>query len=269
MLAKRIIPALDIHAGRVVKCVRFQDRRDAGDPVALARLYDSEGADEIIFLDITASHEGRGILLDVARRVAEEVFIPFTVGGGIRTIDDIRRILETGADKIFITTRAFEEPELIAAGADRFGSQCIVVGIDAQRRADGSGWEVFLHGGRTPTGHDAVAWAVAATERGAGEILLTSMDADGTRDGYDLALTRVVADAVGVPVIASGGAGTLDHVAKAITTGGAEAALVASLLHYGLLSIREIKSHLRARGIPVRWLPRWPAVAAEPSLLAS
>jgi len=252
MLAKRIIPALDIHEGRVVKCVRFLNRRDAGDPVDLARLYDSEGADEIIFLDITASYERRSIMLDVANRVAEQVFIPFTVGGGIRTVEDIRAILKTGADKIFITTRAVETPRLISEGADRFGSQCMVVGIDAKRRDDGSGWEVYTHGGRVPTGRDAVAWAAEAAERGAGEILLTSMDADGTREGYDLPLTRAVAEAVPVPVIASGGAGTLDHIHQAVTEGKAEAALVASLLHYNILTIAQMKEHLRERGVPVR-----------------
>lgn len=252
MVARRIIPALDIDRGRVVKCVRFLDQRDAGDPIDLARLYDQEGADEIIFLDITASHEGRSIMLDVARRVAEEIFIPFTVGGGLRTIEDIRAVLETGADKIFITTRAVEEPELIRRGADRFGSQCMVVGIDAKRRNDGTGWEVYVHGGRTPTGLDAAQWAQRAVEFGAGEILLTSMDADGTRDGYDLDLTRSVADSVPVPVIASGGAGSLDHILEAVTEGRAEAALVASLLHYNILTIAQIKGYLRDHGIPVR-----------------
>lgn len=252
MLAKRIIPALDIHEGRVVKCVRFLNRRDAGDPVDLARLYDAEGADEIVFLDITASHEGRSIMLDVANRVAEQIFIPFTVGGGIRTLEDIRAILKTGADKIFINTRAVEAPELITQGADQFGSQCMVVAIDAKRRAGGDGWEVYIHGGRTPTGLDVVAWAEEVARRGAGEILLTSMDADGTREGYDLEVTRAVADAVPVPVIASGGAGTLAHVGEAVTIGGAEAALVASLLHYNLLTIAQMKEYLAAQGIPVR-----------------
>jgi len=224
MVARRIIPALDVKEGRVVKCVRFLDPKDAGDPVDLARLYDREGADEIVFLDITATHEGRDLMIDVARRVAEEVFIPFTVGGGIRTVDDMREILKTGADKIFINSAAVRTPDLISEGADRFGVQCMVVAIDAKRRADGSGWEVYLDGGRTPTGKDAIAWAEAAHRRGAGEILLTSMDADGTRDGYDLAVTRRIADAVPIPVIASGGAGTLEHVYEAVTEGGAEAA---------------------------------------------
>jgi len=252
MVARRIIPALDIQNGRVVKCVRFLDPRDAGDPVDLARLYDAEGADEIVFLDITASHEKRAIMLEVARRVAEQVFIPFTVGGGIRSVEDMREILKTGADKIFINTSAVQSPDLIAAGADRFGSQCIVVAIDGKRRSDGSGWEVYIHGGRTPTGLDAVAWAEEAARRGAGEILLTSMDADGTQAGYDLALTRAVADAVPIPVIASGGAGSAEHIYEGVTRGGAEAALVASLVHYQILSIREIKAYLHARGIPVR-----------------
>jgi len=251
MVAKRIIPALDIKEGRVVKCVRFLNPRDAGDPVNLARLYDEEGADEIVFLDITASHEKRSIMLDVARRVAEEVFIPFTVGGGIRTVEEMREILKTGADKIFINTSAFETPDLISEGADRFGSQCIVVAVDVKRREDGS-YEVYLHGGRTPTGRNAVEWAREAERRGAGEILLTSMDADGTREGYDLPITRAIADAVAIPVIASGGAGTLEHIHEGVTTGGAEAALVASLVHYNIHTIREMKTYLRERGVPVR-----------------
>jgi len=252
MVARRIIPALDVKEGRVVKCVRFLNPQDAGDPVDLARLYDREGADEIVFLDITATHEGRNLMIDVARRVAEEVFIPFTVGGGIRTVDDMRQILKTGADKIFINSAAVRTPELISEGADRFGVQCIVVAIDAKRRAGDSGWEVYLDGGRTPTGKDAIAWAEDAQRRGAGEILLTSMDADGTRDGYDLELTRRIADAVPIPVIASGGAGTLEHVYQAVTDGGAEAALVASLVHYGIHTIAEMKAYLAKRGIPVR-----------------
>lgn len=252
MVARRIIPALDVKEGRVVKCVRFLDPRDAGDPVDLARLYDKEGADEIVFLDITATHEGRALMIDVARRVAEEVFIPFTVGGGIRTVEDMRAILKTGADKIFINSAAVRTPELITEGADRFGSQCIVVAIDAKQRPDGTGWEVYLDGGRTPTGKDALAWAEEAYRRGSGEILLTSMDADGTRDGYDLPLTRRVADAVPIPVIASGGAGTLAHIHQAVTEGGAEAALVASLVHYGIHTISEMKAYLAERGVPVR-----------------
>jgi len=251
MVARRIIPALDIKEGRVVKCVRFLDPKDAGDPVDLARLYDAEGADEIVFLDITASHEKRSIMLDVARRVAEEVFIPFTVGGGIRTVEEMREILKTGADKIFINTSAVQTPDLIEEGADRFGAQCIVVAIDAKRRDDGE-YEVYIHGGRTPTGIDAVKWAEEVQRRGAGEILLTSMDADGTQAGYELTLTRRIAEAVPVPVIASGGAGTLEHIRAGVTEGKAEAALVASLVHYNLLSIRQMKEHLRDHGVPVR-----------------
>jgi imidazole glycerol-phosphate synthase subunit HisF len=251
MLSRRIIPALDIQEGRVVKCVRFLNPRDAGDPVDLARLYDAEGADEIVFLDITASHEKRGIMLEVARRVAEEVFIPFTVGGGIRKVDEMREILKTGADKVFINTSAVETPDLISEGADRFGSQCIVVAIDAKRRKDGS-YEVYIHGGRTPVGLDAVKWAEEVVRRGAGEILLTSMDADGTQAGYDLPITRAIADAVPVPVIASGGAGTLEHIREAVTEGGAEAALVASLVHYNIHSIRQMKDYLQQQGVPIR-----------------
>jgi imidazole glycerol-phosphate synthase subunit HisF len=272
MVAKRIIPALDVKEGRVVKCVRFLNPRDAGDPVDLAQLYDREGADEIVFLDITASHEKRNIMLDVASRVAEQVFIPFTVGGGIRTVEDMRALLKTGADKIFINTHAVQQPELIEAGADRFGSQCIVVAIDAKRRPDGANeqdllsrplapsparpvtpfWEVYVHGGRTPTGIDALAWAEEAARRGAGEILLTSMDADGTQEGYDLPLTRQMAERLDIPVIASGGAGTLAHIYDGITEGKAEATLIASIVHYGLHSIREIKEYLRDRGVSVR-----------------
>jgi cyclase len=254
MVAKRIIPALDIQEGRVVKCVRFLNPRDAGDPVDLARLYDSEGADEIVFLDITASHEKRGILLDVARRVAEEVFIPFTVGGGIRSVADMREILKTGADKIFINTSAVTNPDLISEGADRFGTQCIVVAIDAKRRSPerGGGYEVYIHGGRTPTGLDAVKWATDAQRRGAGEILLTSMDADGTQAGYDLPITSAIAEAVSIPVIASGGAGTLDHLRAGLVEGKAEAALVASLVHYNIHTIPEMKQYLHSHGVPVR-----------------
>jgi imidazole glycerol-phosphate synthase subunit HisF len=251
MVSRRIIPALDIKEGRVVKCVRFLNPRDAGDPVDLARLYDAEGADEIVFLDITASHEKRAIMLEVAARVAEEVFIPFTVGGGIRTVEDMRAILKTGADKIFINTSAVQNPDLISEGADRFGSQCIVVAIDARCREDGS-YEVYIHGGRTPVGLDAIRWAGEAARRGAGEILLTSMDADGTQAGYDLEVTRRIAEAVGIPVIASGGAGTLEHVYQGVTEGKAEAALVASLVHYNIHTIREMKEYLRDRGVPVR-----------------
>ena len=251
MVAKRIIPALDIKEGRVVKCVRFLNPRDAGDPVDLARLYDAEGADEIVFLDITASHEKRSIMLDVARRVAEEVFIPFTVGGGIRTVEDMREILKTGADKIFINTSAVQNPDLISEGADRFGAQCMVVAIDAKRKEDGE-YEVYIHGGRTPTGIDAVKWAEEVQRRGAGEILLTSMDADGTQAGYELTITRRIAEAVPIPVIASGGAGTLEHLREGVTEGKAEAALVASLVHYNIHTIREMKEYLRDHNVPVR-----------------
>lgn len=250
MPAKRIIPALDVNAGRVVKCVQFENMKDAGDPVERAAFYDAQGADELVFLDITASHQKRGIIADLAARVCEEAFIPFTVGGGLKTTDEMAQILAAGADKIFINTSAFQTPELIAAGARRFGVQCMVVAIDAKQRGDG--WEVFLHGGRTPTGRDAVQWAREAESRGAGEILLTSMDGDGTQSGYDLELTRAVAQAVNIPVIASGGAGNIDHIYEALTYGKAEAALVASVVHYGLLSIGQIKTELRARGLEVR-----------------
>ena len=256
MLAKRIIPCLDVHAGRVVKGVQFVNLRDAGDPVEQAQVYDRERADELVFLDITASHEGREIMLEVVRRVAESVFIPFTVGGGIRNVEDIRAILKAGADKISVNTAAIENPDLITEGAERFGSQCIVVAIDAKRRPDSDparpAWEVYTHGGRRPRGLDAVEWAVEAERRGAGEILLTSMDADGTQAGYDIPLTRAVADAVSIPVIASGGAGKLEHFYEALTAGGAQAALAASLFHYRQLSIGEVKAYLRARGVVVR-----------------
>ncbi len=251
MPAKRIIPALDINNGRVVKCVQFENMRDAGDPVERAAFYDKEGADELVFLDITASHERRGIISDLAARVCEEAFIPFTVGGGLKTVEEMSAILAAGADKIFINTAAFQNPALIAEGADLFGVQCIVVAIDAKKRADGS-HEVFLHGGRTATGKDAVEWAKEAESLGAGEILLTSMDGDGTQAGYDLELTRAVAEAVKIPVIASGGAGNVSHIYDALTVGKAEAALVASIVHFGTLSIREIKEDLAARGVEVR-----------------
>lgn len=254
MLARRIIPALDILEGRVVKCVKFQNPQDAGDPVERAITYDREGADEIVFLDITASFEKRDIVLDVARRVAEEVFIPFTVGGGVRTVEDFRRILQTGADKVFVNSAAVRTPTVVAEAADRFGSQCVVVAIDAKRRPEAGEprWEVYVDGGRTPTGLDVVEFAAKVAGLGAGEILLTSMDADGTREGYDLGVTRAVADAVPVPVIASGGAGTLEDVYRGVTEGGAEAALVASIVHYGHHAIREIKEYLAARNVPVR-----------------
>jgi cyclase len=250
MLAKRIIPCLDVHAGRVVKGVQFVNLRDAGDPVEQAQVYDRERADELVFLDITASHEGRDIMLDVVRRVADSVFIPFTVGGGIRTVEDMRAILRAGADKIAVNTAAIENPAVISEGAERFGTQCIVVAIDAKRES--SWWQVYTHGGRRPRGLDAVEWAREAEARGAGEILLTSMDADGTQDGYDLALTRAVADAVSIPVIASGGAGRLEHFYEALTAGGAQAALAASLFHYRQLSVGEVKDYLREHGVLVR-----------------
>jgi imidazole glycerol-phosphate synthase subunit HisF len=251
MPAKRIIPALDINNGRVVKCVQFENMRDAGDPVERAAFYDKEGADELVFLDITASHERREMVSDLAARVTEEAFIPFTVGGGLKTTDEMGRVLASGADKIFINTAAFQNPQLIAEGAKQFGVQCIVVAIDAKQTAENS-WEVFLHGGRTPTGKNAVEWAREAASLGAGEILLTSMDGDGTQAGYDIGLTRAVAEAVDIPVIASGGAGNVDHIYQALTEGKAEAALVASIVHYGTYSIRQIKEELRERGIEVR-----------------
>lgn len=252
MLAKRIIPCLDVKDGRVVKGTNFVGLKDAGDPVELAKAYDREGADEIVFLDITASHEKRDIITDIAGRTAEEVFIPFTVGGGIRTIDDFRKILKTGADKVSINTSALQNPKLITKAAERFGSQCVVVAIDAKRSADGKSWEVYTHGGRNATGIDAVSWAVEAAKLGAGEILLTSMDGDGMQMGYDLELTRAVADAVGIPVIASGGAGTLEHIYDALTAGGADAALVASIVHYKVFTIKQIKDYLAERGVIVR-----------------
>jgi len=250
VLAKRIIPCLDVHAGRVVKGVQFVNLRDAGDPVEQAQVYDRERADELVFLDITASHEGRDIMLNVVRRVADNVFIPFTVGGGIRTPADMRAILRAGADKIAINTAAIENPEVITEGAERFGTQCIVVAIDAKR--ENGRWQVYTHGGRQPRGLDAVEWAMEAETRGAGEIMLTSMDADGTQDGYDLNLTRAVTDAVSIPVIASGGAGSLEHFYEALTAGGAQAALAASLFHYRQLSVGEVKEYLDERGVLVR-----------------
>ena len=256
-LAKRIIPCLDIDAGRVVKGVKFVDVRDAGDPVEIARRYDEQGADELCFLDITASSDGRDTMLAVVEAVAAEVFIPLTVGGGVRSVDDIRRLLNAGADKVSINTAAVFEPELVARAAARFGSQCIVVAVDAKRAGDRAGggplrWEVFTHGGRRPTGLDAVAWCGRMAGLGAGEILLTSMDRDGTRDGFDLALTGAVCAAVPVPVIASGGVGTLDHLADGITEGGADAVLAASIFHFGEYGIAEAKGHLARRGIEVR-----------------
>lgn len=251
MLAKRIIPCLDVKDGRVVKGVNFVNLRDAGDPVEQARVYDVEGADELVFLDITATHEARRTVMQMARAVADQVFIPFTVGGGIRTVEDMRAILRSGADKISINSAAVRRPEVITAGAEAFGSQAMVVAIDARRLADGQ-WEVYVSGGRVATGRNVVAWAQEAEARGAGEILLTSMDGDGTQSGYDIALTRTVADAVSIPVIASGGAGAPEHFAAVLTEGGADAALAASLFHYRLLSIREVKAYLAERRIPVR-----------------
>lgn len=252
MLTKRIIPCLDIAGGRVVKGVKFVELRDAGDPVEAARAYEAQGADELTFLDITASHEARETIVDVVRRVAEQVFMPLTVGGGIRVAADIRRMLQAGADKVSLNTAALNNPSIIDETSAMFGSQCIVLAIDARRREDGKGWLVYTHGGRRATERDAVAWAREGVARGAGEILLTSMDADGTKDGYDLELTRAVADAVGVPVIASGGAGTLDHLCEAVQKGGADAVLAASIFHFGTYTIRQAKEHMRAKGIEVR-----------------
>ncbi len=275
MLTKRIIPCLDVDAGRVVKGVSFVDLRDAGDPAELADLYDREGADELVFLDITASAEGRDTMVEVVERVSERVFIPLTVGGGVRGSADVRKLLQSGADKVAVNTAAVLEPQVLEQGAADFGNQCIVVAIDARRiRPDEpspnqgppaaeeglrireeSRWEVYIHGGRTPTGIDAVKWAVRATELGAGEVLLTSMDADGQLTGYDLELTRTVAQAVPVPVIASGGAGTLEHLYEAVTAGQADAALAASIFHFGTYSIAQAKAHLAARDVPVRPTP--------------
>lgn len=253
MLAKRIIPCLDVKDGRVVKGTRFVDLRDAGDPAEVAALYDQQGADELVFLDITASYERRDILVDVVRRTAEMTFTPLTVGGGVRTVEDIRTLLLAGADKVSLNTAAVQRPELLTEAAMRFGSQCIVLAIDA-KRIDNSAerWQVYTHGGRTPTGLDAVAWAKQGEALGAGEILLTSMDRDGMKDGYDLALTRAVADAVTIPVIASGGAGTLDHLYEALVIGGADAALAASIFHFREYAIEDAKTYLRGRGVPVR-----------------
>jgi len=250
MLAKRIIPCLDVEKGRVVKGVNFVNLRDAGDPVEAARAYNDAGADELVFLDITASHERRPIILDVVERTAAVAFMPVTVGGGVRSVDDIRRLLNAGADKAAINTAAVEHPELITDAARRFGTQCIVVAIDAKRRR--GGWEVYTHGGRTPTGKDALAWAREAQRLGAGEILLTSMDRDGTKDGYDLALTRTVSEAVTIPVIASGGAGGLEHFLRVLTNGKADAALAASLFHFGEFSVTRVKEYLHAHQVVVR-----------------
>ncbi len=253
MLTRRIIPCLDVKDGRVVKGVRFVDLRDAGDPVEIARRYDEEEADELAFLDITASHERRDILIDVVRRTAEQVFMPLTVGGGIRTLEDVRNLLSAGADKVSINTAAVADPEFVKRAAERFGSQCTMVAIDARSVPGRTGaWEVYTHGGRTPTGIDAVEWAARMEKCGAGEILLTSMDRDGTRDGYDILLTRAIADRVGIPVIASGGVGTLEHLVEGLTAGGADAALAASIFHYREHTVAEAKEYLARRGVPVR-----------------
>lgn len=256
MLTKRVIPCFDVDRGRVVKGVSFVQLRDAGDPVELAQLYDREGADELVFLDITASAEDRQTVYDMVAATADQVFIPFTVGGGVRSAEDMRRLLELGADKVSINTAAVRDPAIIDEGARRFGSQCIVVAIDA-RRIPGPKprWEVYIHGGRTPTGLDAVAWAKEAVERGAGELLVTSMDADGHQAGYDIDLLRAITSAVTVPVIASGGAGNPDHMAEALVAGGADAVLAASIFHFGTYTIRQVKDALAARGIPIRPVP--------------
>lgn len=252
MFTKRIIPCLDVHNGRVVKGVNFVNLRDAGDPVEIAAAYDKAGADEVVFLDITASSDARNTVVDMVRRVAENVFIPFTVGGGIRTVEDFKVLLREGADKISINSSAINRPELISESADKFGSQCVVVAIDAKKRADGSGWNIYKNGGRIDVGIDAVEWAEKVCRMGAGEILLTSMDCDGTKAGYDIELTRAIAEAVSVPVIASGGAGTMEHFYEALTDGKADAALAASLFHYKELEIREVKEYLREKGLSVR-----------------
>jgi cyclase len=251
MLAKRIIPCLDVTAGRVVKGVNFVSLRDAGDPVAIARRYDAEGADEIAFLDITATSEGRDLILPIIEAVANEVFIPLTVGGGVRSISDVRRLLNAGADKVSMNSSAVADPDLVRAAAERFGSQCIVVAIDAKRETDGR-WQVYTHGGRRGTGRDAIQWARSVAELGAGEILLTSMDRDGTQVGFDLDLTREVSDAVPVPVIASGGVGNLEHLAQGVLAGGADAVLAASIFHFGSFSIEQAKRYLAGKGIPMR-----------------
>ena len=252
MFTKRIIPCLDVNGGRVVKGVNFVDLKDAGDPVENAKAYDKAGADELVFLDITASSDERKTVIDMVRKVAECVFIPFTVGGGIRTVDDFRAILREGADKISINSSAINTPELVSNAADKFGSQCVVVAIDAKKREDGSGWNIYKNGGRIDVGIDAVEWAMKVERLGAGEILLTSMDCDGTKAGYDLELTRTIAENVSIPVIASGGAGTLEHFKEALTAGKADAALAASLFHYKELEIRQVKQYLQEEGVPVR-----------------
>ncbi|NJM75691.1 MAG: imidazole glycerol phosphate synthase subunit HisF [Acaryochloridaceae cyanobacterium RU_4_10] len=254
MLAKRILPCLDVKAGRVVKGVNFVNLKDAGDPVELAQIYNQAGADELVFLDITATHEDRNIIIDVVYRTADQVFIPLTVGGGIQSLETIKELLRAGADKVSINSSAVKDPSFVNRASDRFGSQCIVVAIDARRRTDPNnpGWDVFVRGGRENTGLDAVSWAKEMAQRGAGELLVTSMDADGTQAGYDLEITRTIAEQVEIPVIASGGAGTCDHIREALTDGKAEAALLASLLHYGQLAIPQIKTHLQEHHIPVR-----------------
>ncbi len=252
MYTKRIIPCLDVNNNRVVKGVNFVNLRDAGDPVECAAAYDKAGADELVFLDITASCDHRDTVVDMVQKVAETVFIPFTVGGGIRTVDDFKRLLRAGADKIAVNSAAIDRPELIAEAADKFGSQCVVVAIDAKRRPDGSGWNIYKHGGRLDMGIDAVEWAVQANRLGAGEILLTSMDCDGTKDGFDMELTRLVSDRVNIPVIASGGAGKLEHFYDVLTEGRADAALAASLFHYKELEISDVKNYLKSRNISVR-----------------
>ena len=252
MLTKRIIPCLDVNCGRVVKGVNFVDLRDAGDPVEIAKAYDKAGADELVFLDITASSDNRMTVVDMVRKVAQQVFIPFTVGGGIRTVDDFRRILREGADKVSVNSSAIDNPELVREAAAKFGNQCVVVAIDAKRRTDGRGWNIYKNGGRIDMGIDAVEWAKKVEGLGAGEILLTSMDCDGTKAGYDIALTKAVAEAVSIPVIASGGAGTLEHFYDALQDGKADAVLAASLFHYKELEIKQVKEYLRKRQIPVR-----------------
>lgn len=256
MLAKRIVPCLDVKAGRVVKGVNFVDLRDAGDPVELAKAYNEAGADELVFLDITATHENRDLIYEVIYQTAEQVFIPLTIGGGINTLETIKKLLRAGADKVSINSSAVRDPDFINQASQRFGNQCIVVAIDARRRLDPTnpGWDVFVRGGRENTGLDAIAWAKEVTERGAGELLITSMDADGTQAGYDLELTRKIAEQVQIPVIASGGAGNCEHIYEAVTQGKAEAALLASLLHYGQLSVAQIKTYLSDRQIPVRFI---------------
>lgn len=252
MFTKRIIPCLDVHNGRVVKGVNFVDLIDAGDPVAIAKAYDEAGADEVVFLDITASSDARETVVDMVRKVAANVFIPFTVGGGIRTVEDFRALLREGADKISVNSAAINRPELISEAAEKFGSQCVVVAIDAKKREDGTGWNIYKNGGRIDVGIDAVEWAKKVEALGAGEILLTSMDGDGTKAGYDLELTRAISEAVSIPVIASGGAGTLEHFYEALTVGKADAALAASLFHFKELEIKEVKQYLREKGVSVR-----------------